>query len=47
MDDIDLIVYAMDEQEIVCPECGSSNIDVYDDGTCICQDCQYEFDKTY
>ena len=29
--------------EIYCPECGSLNVTVYEDGSCVCDDCEFEF----
>ena len=29
--------------EVYCPECGSPHVIVYEDGTCQCEDCQFEF----
>lgn len=33
--------------DIICPECGSPNIDIYEDGTCICTDCGFVFTIEY
>lgn len=33
--------------DIYCPECGSPNVTVYDDGSCVCEDCQFEFHIDY
>lgn len=30
-------------QDMYCPECGSPNVTVYKDGSCECQDCQFQF----
>lgn len=33
----------IDIKDVYCPECGSPNVTVYDDGSCVCDDCQFEF----
>lgn len=30
--------------DVYCPECGSPNVIVYNDGTCECEDYQFQFD---
>ncbi len=29
--------------EVYCPECGSPNVTVYDDDSCVCEDCEFRF----
>lgn len=33
--------------DIYCPECGSPNVTVYRDGSCECQDCEFQFHVDY
>lgn len=33
----------MNYEDINCPECGSPNVTVYEDGGCVCEDCEFEF----
>jgi transposase-like protein len=33
----------MKMDEIYCPECGSPNVIVYRDGSCECEDCEFQF----
>lgn len=33
--------------DVYCPECGSPNVTVYNDGSCFCQDCEFPFHVDY
>lgn len=33
--------------DVYCPECGSPNVTVYRDGSCECQDCEFQFHVDY
>lgn len=33
--------------DVYCPECGSPNVTVYNDGSCTCQDCEFPFHVDY
>ena len=33
--------------DVYCPECGSPNVTVYRDGSCECQDCEFQFHIDY
>jgi Zn finger protein HypA/HybF involved in hydrogenase expression len=35
--------HSNNDQDVYCPECGSPNVTVYEDGSCECQDCQFPF----
>ena len=35
--------HSNNDQDVYCPECGSPNVTVYEDGSCECQDCQFQF----
>ncbi len=37
----------MDNNDVYCPECGSPNVIVYNDGSCECEDCQFQFHISY
>ena len=36
-----------DMNDVYCPECGSPNVTVYRDGSCECEDCQFQFHIDY
>lgn len=36
-----------DLDNVYCPECGSPNVTVYRDGSCECQDCEFQFHVDY
>ena len=37
----------IDMNDVYCPECGSPNVTVYRDGSCECEDCQFQFHIDY
>ena len=38
---------AIHVRDVYCPECGSPNVTVYQNGDCVCQDCEFQFNVDY